>query len=132
MRRLEKDLFKESFETRSNSIYYPSNESRSSDESWGAYGAEEVKEDGYRGEPLSLKQSYVLKTALNKLVSKSKNCIKVPTKNSCEVRTDGKPMDSLCELSKKNRCIFKKQKKSFSSKGGRKNKKVNTRKSRIK
>ena len=87
--------------------------------SWGAEGAEEVKENGYRGEPESITPKVI-----NKSVKKftRKTCKRVIAEKKCRVRTDDKPMDDKCELSLRDRCSFKKRDKTVMTKGGMINK----------
>ena len=55
---------------------------------------------------------------LTKPTSKSKTCKRNPAKQSCKERDDEGPMDEECELSAKDRCVYKKSTKKTSSKGG--------------
>ena len=77
-------------------------------------GEEEVKDDGWRGEsPTKSKTKLPVKPT-----SKSKTCKRNPAKQSCKERDDEGPMDEECELSVKDRCVYKKSTKKKSSKGG--------------
>ena len=74
-------------------------------------GEEEMKDDGYIGEPIGKS----LKTSSNKSKTKKKKpklimvCKKtLGTRKSCEKRNEKGPMDKECELSEKNRCKYKK------------------------
>ena len=77
-------------------------------------GEEEVKDDGWRGEsPTKTKTKSQIKSK-----TKSKTCKRNPTKQSCSTRVDGGPMDEECELSAKDRCVYKKPTKKNTVNGG--------------